>query len=152
MPTYVAEIPSAMAELGVWLYVLSVDSPKSELLYVGTTDTRNPLTRMGDHLAEPAYNPNRQVFEKYGTPLEECARIRLVAHGPLFPVGDGRGRDLQVYIAETLEKALADALAESGYCVVNNPQNRQPPELGLWAEVLGAFAAHFPGLNRAGGQ
>ena len=26
MPTYVAKIPSAMAELGVWLYVLSVDS------------------------------------------------------------------------------------------------------------------------------
>jgi hypothetical protein len=52
-------------------------------------------------------------------------------------------------VAAGLEKALADAMTESGYKVLNTVRTRKPVDTRAFAKVRAAFAEHFPALSHA---
>ena len=54
-------------------------------------------------------------------------------------------------IVAALEKAVAEALKEAGYEVMNTVRCRKPLNAELFASVLSAFAGHFPALRCAAG-
>ena len=150
-------LPVAMIHRGFWLYVWRIKSPKGELLYVGRTGDSSspnasaPFARMGQHLGtNKNQNTVRRLLEELGVPPEKCTSIDLIAHGPLFPEAcnwDDHKKPRDDVAA--LEKKLADTLECRGYKLLNKVSSRQVVDLGLWAEVREAFAAHFPKLRQS---
>lgn len=125
--THTLTLPAAMLERGFWLYVWRVEAPSGEYLYVGRTGDNSspyatpPYQRMGQHLGhQKTQNALRKHLVGRGVEPERCHTFHLIAHGPLFPQAENmeahkRPRD----IVAALEKALADALKEAGYEVMN---------------------------------
>jgi len=156
--THVLTLPAAMLERGFWLYVWRVEAPSGEYLYVGRTGDNSspnavpPYQRMGQHLGhQPTQNALRKHLEKKGIEPEQCHAFHLIAHGPLFP----EAQDMETHsgprdIVGALEKALADALREAGYDVMNTVRWLKPVDAKLFASVRAAFEAHFPKLRAAG--
>ena len=73
----------------------------------------------------------------------------MVAYGPILkeatrPDEHTKPRDTTA----ALEKALADALKESGYEVLNTVNCRKKLDLNLWDKVRKEFAVHFPRLDK----
>ena len=140
---------------GFWLYVWEISTPeKTNVYYVGRTGdsssnyAQSPFNRMGQHLG---FNKNSNVLrrrlEGKGIIPEKCG-FRLFAYGPILkeettPGEHVRARDTTA----ALEKALADALAQSGYEVLNTVNCRKKLDLNLWDKVRKEFAVHFPRLD-----
>jgi len=104
---------------------------------------------MGQHLG---FNGNgnvlRRQLEKRGFRPEECC-FRLVAHGPLAeesPTKDEHRVSRDVVAA--LEKALAEAMCDAGYMVINTVACRKPLDTERLWDVIEAFLPHFPSLQR----
>lgn len=143
---------------GFWLYVWEVTSPEGgRLYYVGRTgdsssiNAQSPFNRMSQHLGF-AENSNqlRRHLQSHAFQPEECS-FRLIAHGPVLAEATTReehrtSRD----VAAALEKALADAMLDSGYQVMNRVNCRMPKKQDLFDGVRAAFAAHFPALQTVG--
>ena len=157
--THTLTLPAAMLKRGFWIYVWRVVAPKGEFLYVGRTGDNSsphatpPYQRMGQHLGhQKTQNALRKHLEERGIEPECCHTFHLIAHGPLFPQAEDmeahkRPRD----IVATLEKALADALKEAGYEVMNTVHCRKPLDVAIFARVRAAFTAYFPDLSRCAG-
>jgi hypothetical protein len=158
--THALTIPAAMLERGFWLYVWRVVAPDGEFLYVGRTGDNSspyatpPYQRMGQHLGhQKTQNALRKHLEERGIAPERCRTFHLIAHGPLFP----QAKDMEAHkkprdIVAALEKALADALEEAGYRVMNTVHCRKLLDAELFAGVRAAFSAHFPELRRHVGR
>jgi hypothetical protein len=140
---------------GFWIYVWQVMAPGDrELYYVGRTGdsssryAQSPFNRMGQHLG---FAENSNMLRKYlgrrGVDPNDC-EFRLVAHGPLLnEAGDlGTHRSRRDTVA-AVEKALAEAMSEVGYDVMNTVRCRKPLDEGLFVEVHVAFAHKFPRLQ-----
>jgi hypothetical protein len=152
--TYTLTMPGPMLKRGFWLYVWSAVTPVGEYLYVGRTGDNSspnavpPYQRMGQHLGhQKNQNALRKHLEKQGIVPEECASFHLVAHGPIFPEAENMALHLEPRdIVAAMEKALADALKEAGYNVLNTVKCRMCLDQELWETVRWAFAQHFPKL------
>jgi len=84
--------------------------------------------------------------------LEACS-FRIVAHGPILQ--EANGLDLhrkQRDDVAALEKALADAMREAGYPVMNTVRCLKRLDAQLVAEVRAAFATCFPALRNGSVQ
>lgn len=162
--THILTLPGPMLRRGFWLYVWRVETPTSEVLYVGRTGDNSsphanaPYTRMGQHLGSiKNQNALRQHLKKRDVALEAC-EFQLITHGPLYDEiskeeGATREALMEAHkplrdIVGAMEKALADDLAGAGYTVLNTVNCKWPLDALLWAPVRAAFAAHFPKLNR----
>jgi hypothetical protein len=146
----------ALLVRGFWLYVWEITKPDGQkLYYVGRTgdsssmNAQSPFNRMAHHLSLTGRaNALRRYLGAKGVEVnpEECM-FRLVAHGPMFE----EAVDLDLHhkqrdIVAALEKALADAMRQAGYTVMNIVHCRKVVEADRFAEVLAAFASYFPAL------
>jgi hypothetical protein len=142
---------------GFWLYVWEV-TPVGQppLYYVGrtgdssSTNAQSPFNRMGEHLgfAEKS-NMLRKYLRKWQLEPEACS-FRLVTLGPLEQESEAVGRaehDQRRDVVAALEKALAGAMRDVGYRVMNEVSSRKRLDLERFNDVLGAFAEKFPALN-----
>jgi hypothetical protein len=112
---------------------------------------------MGQHLGDNTnQNALRKHLKKMDLEPEDCERFDLVCYGPLFseinePGMDRNGlmeRHLPIRnIVGALEKALADALSQSGYKVLNTVKWPHNLDLSLWRSVKTAFSLDFPRLS-----
>jgi len=153
-----------MLRRGFWLYVWRVETPTGEMLYVGRTGDSSspnasaPFTRMGQHLGtNKNQNALRRQLVAAGVEPEDCAEFDLIAHGPIFPeVEKPEGADHSARFeahkprrdaVAAMEKALADALQDAGYRVLNTVKCKQLLNIDAFAPVLEAFAEEFPRLT-----
>ena len=150
--------PGAITRRGFWLYVCRIESPVGELLYVGRTGdssssrATSPFTRIGLHLGT---NKNQALIRKHLKEAkrkggkqkikpEDCTSFQMVAYGPMAPEAEGKNehRKARDKVA-ALEKALAAALKDGGYDVLNEVHSRMPLDPGLWEKVHRQFAREF---------
>lgn len=165
--THSMTLPGAMLKRGFWLYVFQVETPEGEMLYVGRTGDNSsphataPYTRMGQHLGfAKTQNALRRLLFESGIKPEDCAAFHLIAHGPIEAEIDKiDGEDRETRMARhlpprnrvgALEKALAEALKDAGYSVLNKVKWKHPHDVESWAMVRAAFAVRFPKLEHAG--
>ncbi len=147
-----------LLQRGFWLYVWEIAPPaRAKLYYVGRTgdssslNAQSPFNRMGQHLGL-AKNSNtlRRHLEAQHVQPEHCL-FRLVAHGPIL----GEVKDLEGYrkrrdIVAALERALAVAMCEAGYKVMNTVNCRVSPDAQQLKQIRSAFATEFPRLRHTG--
>jgi hypothetical protein len=156
LDTVTVTLPGSVLKAGFWLYVWRVTTCDGvELLYVGRTGDSSsanaapPYRRLGQHLGMvKASNALRTHLESKQIDPESCSTFEFIAHGPLFE----KQPDLESHktprdIVAALEKALADALAESGYDVLNSVRSLKPLDGAFWSGVRNAFAQRFPRLE-----
>lgn len=149
-------VPGPMLQRGFWLYVWRVKTPKGEFLYVGRTGDSSsphatpPYQRMGQHLGhQKMQNMLRQNLEKKNIEPERCLSFELIAYGPMFPEAkDMAAHRIPRDIMSGLERALAEALKDGGYEVLNTVKSKKALDPERWRRVRKAFAAHFPRLDR----
>ncbi|MFY9619735.1 MAG: hypothetical protein WAM70_04340 [Pyrinomonadaceae bacterium] len=147
-----------LLQRGFWLYVWEITTPQEELLYyVGRTgdssssNAQSPFNRMSQHLGfNERSNVLRRRLTSRGIDPELCS-FRLLAHGPIMKEAAAleehrRQRD----ICAAFEKALASALSEAGYNVINIVNCRMPLDDSLFADIRDAFADEFPKLTGIG--
>jgi hypothetical protein len=145
---------------GFWLYVWEITDANGQFYYVGRTgdssslNAQSPFARMGQHLGFKAESNalRRQLVAKSVTP-EECT-FRLVAHGPIMAEGATKMEHcLRRDQIAAMEKALACAMVEAGYQVLNSVSCRIPLDEEGFLRVRKAFSLRFPKLVRreAGG-
>tara|TARA_B100000678_G_C18210692_1_gene503246 strand:+ start:1544 stop:1993 length:450 start_codon:yes stop_codon:yes gene_type:complete len=144
--------------------VWRVTTKDGELLYVGRTGDSSsphasaPFKRLGQHLSQnDKQNPLRRHLEARGISPEICEDFEFIAHGPVFEAlthaedDDLETRKQRHYPVRdqiaALEKALADALSEVGYDVLNTVRSRKPLDQSVWSSLRTAFAEHFPELR-----
>jgi hypothetical protein len=147
-----------LLQRGFWLYVWEINAPGNKrLYYVGRTgdssssNAQSPFNRMSHHLGFNAKSNvlRRRLLSNRIDP-ERCA-FRLIAHGPILKEAATqqahRGpRDTTA----ALEKALAVALLDAGYNVINSVNCRMPLDNKLFADVISAFGTQFPRLTAKG--
>jgi hypothetical protein len=144
-----------LLQRGFWLYVWEITTPRRELLYyVGRTgdssssNAQSPFNRMSQHLGfNERSNVLRRRLRARGINPEACT-FRLVTHGPILKEASGsEGHRGPRDITAALEKALAAALTDAGYNVINKVHCRTPLDDKLFANVRSAFAREFPNLT-----
>lgn len=143
---------------GFWLYVWEVSSAgQAPLHYVGrtgdssSTKAQSPFNRMGQHLSF-AENSSmlRKHLVRYQLEPEVCS-FRLIALGPLEQESKEVGRaehDERRDVVAAMEMALAAAMQDVGYRVMNKVRSRKTLDERRFNDVLTAFAEKFPALNR----
>ena len=143
---------------GFWLYVWEISRPRGpKLYYVGRTgdsssiNAQSPFNRMGQHLG---FRKNssmlRRHLEHRGVQPERCS-FRLIAHGPILRETASRHthRERRDVMA-ALEQALAEAMVDARYDVMNTVTSRKSLDVRRFDGVLSAFAKEFPGLVDTG--
>jgi hypothetical protein len=81
----------------------------------------------------------------------ELCSFRFVAHGPIMKEAVAlEDHRKQLDIVAPLEKALACALSEAGYNVINIVNCRLPLDDMLFADIRSAFASEFPRITGIG--
>ena len=142
---------------GFWLYVWEV-TPEGQapVHYVGrtgdssSTNAQSPFNRMGQHLGFAANSSMlRQHLTKLRLEPEACS-FRLVALGPLEQESEAVERaehDRRRDVVAAMEKALAGAMKDVGYRVMNKVHSRKTLDTARFGDVLTAFADKFPRLN-----
>jgi hypothetical protein len=143
-----------LLDRGFWLYVWDITTPeKRHLHYVGRTgdsssnNAQSPFNRMGQHLG---FNKNsnvlRQRLQSKGIDANKCD-FRLVAYGPILKEAKtlDQHQERRDRIA-AMEKALADAMTEAGYMVINQVHCRTELDVEVFEAVRIAFATHFEKL------
>jgi hypothetical protein len=153
--TYLMDFRGGVLRRGFWLYVWVVAPPKGpRLYYVGRTGdssaikAQSPFNRMGQHLG---FAENSNMLRRYlrlrGVKPEQCS-FRLIAYGPLLK--EARSRKLHHVrrdIVAALEKALAEAMTDAGYTVMNTVKCRKVLDPRWFLQVRRAFATRFPRLG-----
>ena len=90
----------------------------------------------------------RRHLERRGAPPEECDWFELIACGPLFPEAHDWPEHVERRdVVAGLERALAGALVEAGYDVLNEVRSRKEIRADLWVDVRQALAARLPRLR-----
>jgi hypothetical protein len=145
----------AILARGFWLYIWEIDSKDGRTLhYIGKTGdkssgkSQSPFDRLSKHLGHNKNNNalRRHLGDRKINP-EECS-FRFSAYGPLFDTRPTREHGDLCDIASSFEKALADAMAEAGYAVINDVKCRKRVDLELFVSIREAFAERFPQLKK----
>jgi hypothetical protein len=141
---------------GFWLYVWEVTPPReAPLYYVGrtgdssSTNAQSPFNRMGQHLG---FAENSSMLRKHlghhQIEPETCS-FRLIALGPLEQESEAVERaehDARRDVVAAMEKALARAMRDAGYRVMNEVKSRKALDAERFNDVLTAFSGKFPAL------
>lgn len=157
MPSiYTLDFSGNLLQRGFWLYVWEITTPNHELIYyVGRTgdssscNAQSPFNRMGQHLG---FNVKSKVLRRRlvskGVDPETCI-FRLIAHGPILKEASTleKHRQPRDTIA-ALESALAVALNEVGYAVINTINCRASLDHKLFESVLTSFETELPRLSQ----
>jgi hypothetical protein len=154
LTTQELKFSGALLGRGFWLYVWDVTTvAKTHLYYVGRTgdsssqNAQSPFNRMAQHLG---FNKNSNVLRRRlrskGIDANRCA-FRLVASGPVLEEAKGHAQhqESRDRIAG-MEKALADAMTEAGYVVINKVHCNTQLDAKAFGSVRVAFAKHFEKL------
>jgi hypothetical protein len=149
-----------LLDRGFWLYVWDITTPeKRHLHYVGRTgdsssnNAQSPFNRMGQHLGFNARNNVlRRSLKSKDIDPGSCL-FRLVAYGPILPEATSqeehtRSRDR----IAAMERALALALVEAGYEVMNTVHCRAHLDAAAFGVVRSGFAAYFRNLTGESGN
>jgi hypothetical protein len=144
----------ALLRRGFWLYVWEIRTPDGRALhYVGKTgdkssgSSQSPFDRLSKHLGSNKHNNALcRHLAKHGIDPGACV-FRFRAFGPLFTVNSPADHAALCDVTSGLEKALACAIAEAGYEVINTVRCRIVPEEELFARVWAGFAPHFPSVT-----
>jgi hypothetical protein len=145
---------------GFWLYVWDITTPqKRHLYYIGRTgdsssnNAQSPFNRMGQHLGFNAKNNVlRRSLESKDVDPEKCA-FRLVAHGPILSeAGNSEEHSKSRDRIAAMEKALALALVEAGYEVMNTVHCRADLDAAAFDVIRAGFAAYFKNLAGESGK
>jgi hypothetical protein len=141
---------------GFWLYVWEATLPNgSTAHYVGRTGdsssrfAQSPFNRMRQHLGF-AKNSNmlRRHLEDLNVVPEGCV-FRFVAHGPILEEADDlTGHRERRDVVAAMEKALAQAMTDAGYLVMNTVNCRVKLDPAQFKKVRAAFASQFEKLAR----
>jgi hypothetical protein len=138
---------------GFWLYVWEIMAPNGRTVqYVGKTGdkasrvSQSPFNRLSNHLGDNKHSNalKRHLAEKKIDPVH--CQFRFHAYGPLFPDSSKQLHAELCDVTSGLEKALADALNEAGYEVLNKIHCRARIDLALFEAARNAFATHFKNL------
>jgi hypothetical protein len=156
LTTQELKFSGALLGRGFWLYVWDITTvAKTHLYYVGRTgdsssqNAQSPFNRMGQHLG---FNKNSNVLrrrlQRKRIDANKCA-FRLVASGPILEEAKGHAqhRESRDRIAG-MEKALADAMTEAGYMVINEVHSHTRLDVKTFEAVRVAFAKHFEKLSQ----
>lgn len=150
---YNASFEGPLLQRGFWLYVWEIVAPAGRALhYVGKTGDKasrvcqSPFNRLSNHLGGNKHSNalKRHLAVKKIDP-ERC-QFRFHAYGPLFVDTSRKTHGELCDVTSGLEKALADAMNEAGYEVINRVPCRTPIDLAMFQAVRNAFAAHFKNL------
>jgi len=148
--THLLTLPAAILERGFWLYICEIIvSDCRTLYYVGKTGdkasgaSQSPFDRLSKHLGRNQNNNAlRRLLGKIGID-SGCCSFRVHACGPLFIGESTKTHNELCDITSGLEKALADAMAEARYEVINTVRCRGQLDAELFACIRAAFASHF---------
>ena len=150
--TYAIDIPVPITRYGYFLYVWKATTAQGDLiLYVGRTgddvytSANPPVVRVGQHLGRGRAAALTNNLRKRGVNARECAELRVVIHGPIFPPaqGDRDAHDARVTAMAALERAFSDTLQHNGYTVVGiHPRNWNFCRR-CWQGIQEAFGQHF---------
>lgn len=144
-----------LLQRGFWLYVWEITAGDGmTLYYVGRTgdsssiNAQSPFNRLVQHLGFAlASNMLRQHLQGKGITAEKCD-FRFMAYGPIMEEASTEEKHRERRdITGALEKALAVALKDSGYDVLNTVKCRRMPDQNRWDKVRNAFAVYFPKIN-----
>jgi hypothetical protein len=151
---YSASFDGGMLARGFRLYVWEIGVPDGHSLhYVGKTGdkasrvSQSPFNRLSNHLGGNKHSNalKRHLAQKKIDP-ERC-QFRFHAYGPLFAANVRQTHGELCDVTSGLEKALADAMNEAGYEVINKVQCRTPIDLAMFQAARNAFATHFRKLS-----
>lgn len=157
-PLHELKFDGSVLEREFWLYVWEVTPQnRAPLFYVGctgdgsSTNAQSPFNRMGQHLGF-AENSSmlRRHLGKHQIDPESCT-FRLVALGPLEQESEAVERaehDERRDVVAALEKALAGAMRDAGYHVMNIVKSRKTLDRARFNDVLLAFSENFTELRR----
>jgi hypothetical protein len=155
LQTINVQFPGSILRHGFWLYVWRVRlSPARYVHYVGRTGDSSspnaapPYRRLGQHLGpSKASNALLTHLKSKRIDPESCELFEFIAHGPLFEkqLDMNAHKPVRDKVA-ALEKALACALKEGGYDVLNTVHCEKTLDPNLWNDVRNAFAKDFPQL------
>ncbi len=152
--THTINFRGKLLQRGFWLYVWEIKPPRHRpLYYVGRTgdssslNAQSPFNRMGQHLGAGVASQLHGHLKKHSIQPTQCS-FRLVAYGPILEevAGKTEFRERRDVIA-ALEKALADAMADSGYEVMNKVNCKMAKNGRLFGRVRAAFSRQFPKLR-----
>jgi hypothetical protein len=153
-PLYDISFDGALLSRGFWLYVCEIMIPDGRTIhYVGKTGDKasrvcqSPFNRLTNHLGG---NKNSNALKRHLSHIHidpQSCEFRFLAYGPLFGDGSQRTHGELCDVTSGLEKALANAMTEAGYAVINKVQCRTPLDLEAFAAVRTAFAARFSQLS-----
>ena len=153
--THAVTFSGELLQRGFWLYLWEIKTPEQTYLYYAgrtgdssSSNAQSPFNRMGQHLGfNDKSNVLRRHLKKRGIAPEKC-EFRLVAYGPILGEAMTQSEHRQVRdIIAALEKALAEAMTEAGYTLINTVGCRMPLDEKRFKAVRAAFAAHFPKLT-----
>ena len=153
MNSYQLNFDGAILARGFWLYIWEIAVKDGRTFhYVGKTGdkssgrSQSPFDRLSKHLG---HNKNNNALRRHignsKIDPEQCS-FRFHACGPLFDSKPTETHGDLCDIASGLEKALADAMAEAGYTVINTVNCRKPLEEKRFTDLRAAFATQFPKL------
>jgi hypothetical protein len=148
------EIEGALLTRGFWLYIWEISVRDGHTLhYVGKTGdkpsgrSQSPFDRVSKHLGD---NPNNNALRRHLRTKEvdpENSRFRFHAYGPLFSNELTAEHGVLCDNMSGLEKALASALRNAGYEVVNEVHSRHSADPDQFERIRSSFAAKFPKLR-----
>ena len=154
--TYLIGFNGKLLERGFWLYVFEIKTPdQRKIYYVGRTgdysssNAQSPFNRMCHHLGfNDRNNALRRRLLSSGIEPEDCT-FRLIAHGPILREASSLKTHYEPRnITAALEAALADALKDAGYEIINKVNCHMPLDAKLFKKVRAAFAVEFPKLSQ----
>ncbi|MCC4767383.1 hypothetical protein FXW07_12315 [Methanosarcina sp. DH1] len=152
--THELKFNGEILQRGFWLYIWEITTQdQKNLYYVGRTgdsssiNAQSPFNRMGQHLGfNDKSNVLRRHLEGKGIDPAKCT-FRLVAHGPILEEATTKEvHQKRRDILAALEMALAEAMAEAGYKVMNTVNCRKMLNIEQFNKIRNAFAAEFPKL------
>jgi hypothetical protein len=153
-PLYDINFDGALLSRGFWLYVCEIMVPDGRTIhYVGKTGDKasrvcqSPFNRFTNHLGG---NEHSNALKRHLSHIHidpQSCQFRFLAYGPLFGDGSQRTHGELCDVTSGLEKALAEAMTEAGYVVINKVHCRTALDAKTFVAVRNAFASHFANLS-----
>jgi len=150
---YSIKFPGEVLDRGFWIYVINIQTPTGQFVYVGRTGDSSsahagsPFSRIGQHLD---FRPNAKGnalsrnLQREGVRPSACT-MEMIAVGPIFPeAADFEShRPLRDQVA-ALEYGLASALRARRYNVLGKHTASCEPNSEKLSEILRLIEPRLP--------
>jgi hypothetical protein len=151
---YKLSFNGALLFRGFWLYVWEIVAPDGRTIhYVGKTGdkasrvSQSPFNRLSNHVGgNKRSNALRRYLDKMRIDPARC-QFHFYSYGPLFfDSMDKKTHGELCDVTSGLEKALANAMTDAGYTVMNPIHCRSQIDFEIFAVVRASFGTHFDKL------